>query len=162
VVFTDPDLAVRRAKLKVSSVNRPNGKAKLKMIIDDTNASTFEDDLLSGNTTMDISDGQFFDVPGIQLSSCARRGSRILRCLSTQVMDGASVAVRATFRRSRDDVDVYDSTVILRRLPSSLTQTVQPSPPVQVVLHQNVSRDRIGTTEACKSTGRSSLTCNQR
>ncbi len=154
IVLESPELAIRRAKLKFSSPKRPNGRIKLNVIVDDTDFQTFEPNLLGGSVSLETTDGGFWNAT-INITGCAKRGDRVFRCRSA---DGNT---RAVFKRSRQDPDIYTGSILRRRVGNSETSTVQPSPPVTVVMDQSPTIEKIGEISTCIRRGKFSLACRR-
>ncbi len=154
IVLESPELAIRRAKLKSSSSKRPNGRLKLSVIVDDTDFQTFDTNLLSGTISLETSDGGFWNVP-VNLTGCSKRGDRVFRCRSS------NGNTRAVFKRSRQDPDIYTGNILRRRISNTETSTVQPSPPVTVVMDQSPLIEKSGEISICIRRGKFSLACRR-
>jgi hypothetical protein len=72
--------------------------------------------------------------------------------------------VRATIKALRDDPNIYNVTLIARRLPASQTGFAQPIAPVTVLMHQGAvgsdpAMERMGSISVCHKRGTFSLSC---
>jgi hypothetical protein len=131
-----PNLAVRSANLRYTPSNdHDTGSLRIRAIVDDSAAPlSFEHALLHGSISMEVQDAGQFNTPPIVLAGCAARGTRVFRCHSGDV--------RATIKALRDDPNIYNVTLIARRLPASQTGFAQPIAPVTVLMHQGAGRVR--------------------
>ncbi len=151
VSLTNADLSVQKVRLNPSSTKRPNGRLRIRAIINDTQDQTFPTSLIvDGGVTMTVSDSAFFSVP-ITFSGCSEKRSGIFRCKNSQT--------RAVFKRERRDPDIYEATILHRRIPHAQTMSGRPVPPVLVTLDQAPAIQRSGSISRCQSRGRSNLRC---
>ncbi len=154
-IVESADLSIRRANLKRSLASRPTGKLRLSLIVDDTRDQSFWTDLLTNGISLETTDGGFWNVP-VNLTGCVQRSSRVIACIS------ADRNTRAVFKRLRLDPDIYEGNVKRRRIPSlDQTSTVQPVPPVSVVMQQSLTIEKAGDIATCKRRGQFSLACRR-
>jgi cysteine-rich repeat protein len=150
VLDESASIAIRRAKLRFSSANRDNGRLGLRLIVDDTDEQTFQTALVEGNVSLETTDGGFWNVV-VPLTGCVKLSDRVVRCSSGDT--------RAVFRRLRLDPNIYQGSVSRRRIPNTETSTIQPKPPVRVVMTQSPTIERTGEISTCKRRGSSALAC---
>jgi len=153
-ILESADLSIRRAKLKRSLQNRPNGKVRLSLIVDDTQQQSFGEDLLGGGVQLETTDGGFWNVP-VNISGCVKRSDRTYRCRS---VDGNT---RAVFKRLRLDPDIFVGNVVRRRISNTETSTIQPTAPVEVLMLQKPGVEKAGDITTCKRRGQFSLACQR-
>jgi len=153
-----PNLAVRSANLRYSpSVDHGTGALRIRAIADDsTMPGSFENALLHGAISVEITDASQFHVGPFMLSNCAARGARVFRCKG----DG----LRATIKSLREDPNIFNISIIKRRIPATETGFSQPIEPVTVLMHQAAvppqdAMERMGLISVCRKRGAFSLSC---
>jgi hypothetical protein len=146
-----PNLAIRKASLRYSpSTKNDTGAVRLTVIVDDTDAQTFRAKLLAGQVSFAVSDaGQFQNVI-VALGNCSAKGDRVFRCRNGDVT--------ATVKALRDDPNIYNVNAVRRRISIGTTGSVQPTGPVQAVMHQDAIM-RVGSISTCHKRGNFRLTC---
>ncbi|MEO8601164.1 MAG: hypothetical protein ABI629_01170 [bacterium] len=152
-----PNLAVRAINLRYStSPNRNTGSLRLRAIVDDTSAKTFRTALTNNGVAFYFSDAGTFGPVAAPLTNCSARSSRIYLCRNGDI--------RATIRALRDDPNIYNVSVIRRRLSSGQTGMAQPHAPVTVTMVQNDGQhaaiSRLGRISTCRPRGQATLTCH--
>ena len=106
--------------------------------------------LLAGQVSFAVSDAAQFQNVIVALGNCSAKGDRVFRCHNGDVS--------ATIKALRDDPNIYNVNVIRRRISIGATGAVQPTGPVQVVMHQDAIM-RLGTISTCRKRGNFRLTC---
>jgi hypothetical protein len=151
IALETPNLAIRSANLQQSSSpNRDTGSLRIKAIVDDSNAKTFRQTLLANGISLGVSDAGQFQNVAVALTSCAQRSDRVFHCTNGDT--------RASIKALRDDPNIYNLSVIRRRLTIGQTGSVQPTGPVTVTLQQDAIQ-RTGHISICRKRGTLSLSC---
>lgn len=153
-ITTDtPNLAIRSANLSFSSSERDSGSVRLFAIVDDTSSppdNKFKTALLNDSIALNVKDAGQFDA-SIALTGCSARSDRVVRCRNGDT--------RATIKTLRDDPNIFNVSVLRRRLSVAQTGPVQPIAPVTATLQQGAI-ERNGTiANVCRQRGSFSLSC---
>lgn len=156
IVLESPNLAILRANLKRSTTNkRANGRLRIVGIIDDTNEQTFDTDLLGGSVVFVVKDNAFYETE-LLMTGCSKKSDRVFHCGSG---GGNQPKIRAIFRATREDPNIYAFIIIKRKIPQADTSSVQPTEPVFVEMSQNAGIDRTGDISTCRQRGKFTLAC---
>jgi hypothetical protein len=120
------------------------------VIVDDTDAQNFRTKLLAGLVSFTVSDSAQFQDVVVALGNCSAKSERVFRCKNGDVS--------ATIKALRDDPNIYNVNVVRRRISIGATGSVQPTGPVEVLMHQD-ALVRLGNIETCRKSGNFRLTC---
>ena len=147
-----PNLAIRAAVLRASSPQRDNGRVRLKVIVDDSNAQTFKAMLLANTIALNVHDASGDFNAGMALTGCQARSPRVVGCHSA---DGNT---NATITTQRDDPNIHTITVYRRHLTVAQTGPGRPTAPITASLQQAAIL-RVGSISVCRERGTIKLSC---
>jgi hypothetical protein len=149
--------AIRRITMRYDTAgNKDNGNFRIRGIVDDTlTGGSLPASLLSNTVTVNVKDAAFYDAT-VTLTGCTSSGGgKRIRCKSSNRF------LKASFRRIRDDPQLYKASIKARRLSNAQTSTAQPIGPVTVVLQQSAGPMQ-GSLDLCARRGNFALRCRRR